>query len=451
MHPDGKAYGFDRGRRVFVPGSIPEELLTITMEKRQIGYFVAETICIEQASSFRTQPFCKHAGLCGGCNWQHISYDYQLRLKSEIIKEALIKQQIDFNIIEPVIPSPLTTHFRNRTEYSFSSSRWFYESEGKITDPLNRLALGFNPEGMNERIIDIEECWLQPPPAHHFSRLVKNLAILHQLEFWNPRLKTGIIRNLELKNNTANQWMLIVGFTVNDTRINQYLNDLKNNLPHETQLYYTILDDAAKAIGGEANSCTHTNYEVFEYSGNLKFRIRPDGFYQTNPLQAANLFKLVSKLAAAKPMDVVYDLYTGAGTIALHLAQQANFVLGIESNQKSIEDANYNAQLNGIANVRFIQGDVLETFTPSFIDSNPKPSIIILDPPRSGTLIEIKKTILYAQPHTIIYVSCNPAALAKDLKMLTTAYTTAHIQPIDMFPHSHHIETVVKLVRRDEQ
>ncbi len=451
MHPDGKAYGFDRGRRVFVPGSIPGETLTIMMEKRQIGYFVAEIKLIEQASPYRIKPFCKHAGLCGGCNWQHIAYTHQLNLKSEIISEALIKQQIDFKIIEPVVPSPLQIHFRNRTEYTFSSSRWFYESEGKVTDPLSRLALGFNPEGMPERIIDIDECWLQPHPAHNFSRLAKDLAIFHQLEFWNPRLKTGLIRNLELKNNTANQWMLLIGFTSMDSRINLYLNDLQNKLPKETQLFYTILDYATKALGGEITPFTQTNAELLERSRNLQFRLRPSGFYQTNPLQASNLFKLVSELAAAQAKDVVYDLYTGAGTIALHVAKQANFVIGIEANENSIEDANYNAQINGILNVKFIQGDVLASFTTDFVDSNPKPSIVILDPPRSGTLIEIKKTILYAQPHTIIYVSCNPAALAKDLKMLTTAYSIACIQPIDMFPHSHHIETVVKLVRRKEE
>lgn len=450
MHPDGKAYGFDRGRRVFVPGSIPGETLTIMMEKRQIGYFVAEIMLIEQASPNRIKPFCKHAGLCGGCNWQHIAYTHQLTLKSEIISEALDKQQIDFKLIEPVIPSPMQIQFRNRTEYTFSSSRWFYESEGKVIDPIGRLALGFNPEGMSERIIDIEECWLQPSPAHHFSRLAKELAILHQLEFWNPRLKTGLIRNLELKNNTANQWMLLVGFTQDDPRIGQYMNDLKDKLPKGVQLFYTILNDATKALGGEVAPFGQASSELLEFSGKLKFRIRPNGFYQTNPLQASILFKLVSELAAAKAEDIVYDLYTGAGTIALHVAHHANFVIGIEANEDSIEDANYNAQINGIANVRFVQGDVLATFTTGFIDSNPKPSIVILDPPRSGTLIEIKKTILYAQPHTIIYVSCNPAALAKDLKMLTTAYSIACIQPIDMFPHTHHIETVVKLVRRSD-
>jgi 23S rRNA (uracil1939-C5)-methyltransferase len=236
-----------------------------------------------------------------------------------------------------------------------------------------------------------------------------------------------------------------------DSRINLYLNDLQNKLPKETQLFYTILDDATKALGGEITPFTQTNAELLERSRNLQFRLRPSGFYQTNPLQASNLFKLVSELAAAQAKDVVYDLYTGAGTIALHVAKQANFVIGIEANENSIEDANYNAQINGILNVKFIQGDVLASFTTDFVDSNPKPSIVILDPPRSGTLIEIKKTILYAQPHTIIYVSCNPAALAKDLKMLTTAYSIACIQPIDMFPHSHHIETVVKLVRRKEE
>lgn len=449
MHPDGKAYGFDRGRRVFVSGGIPGETVTISMEKRQMGYFMAEILRIEQASPHRVIPFCKHAGLCGGCNWQHISYTHQLNLKNEIISEALIKQQIDFMIIEPATPSPFQIHFRNRTEYTFSTSRWFYESEGKITDPKDRLAVGFNPEGKADRVIDIEECWLQPDPAHQLSREAKQLAIAHQLEFWNPKQKTGLIRSIEFKNNTFNEWMCIIGFAYFDERIAIYLTDLQGLFPANTLIYYTIFEDVAKAVGGTTKLFTNTNAEISEYSGKLKFRLHPDGFYQTNPLQAAKLFEIVYEFADPSPNDFVYDLYSGAGTIALHLAQTAKQVMGIEANQNSIEDAHYNALMNGIENVKFIQGDVLETFTIDFINAHPKPSIIILDPPRSGTLIEIKKSILYAKPQTIVYVSCNPAALAKDLKMLTTDYIIARIQPVDMFPHSHHIETVVKLTRKE--
>jgi 23S rRNA (uracil1939-C5)-methyltransferase len=446
MHPDGKPYGFNRGRRVFVSGGIPGEKLTISMEKRQTGYFMADIEKITAPSPFRTRPFCKHAGLCGGCNWQHIAYDHQLELKRGIISEALTRQGIDFTEIKPVIPSDQQIFYRNRIEYSFSATRWFYEEEGDVDDPVKRLAVGFNIESRADRVLDIEECFLQPEPSHHISRVAKEIAIKQELAFWNLKQKTGLLRNLEIRNNTHGDTMAIVGFVYDEPALIQdYLTELSSSFPALSGLFYTVLADPLKGINGTVLKFSGQNDFITEISSNQQFRIQPEGFYQTNPAQAAYIFHLIRNLAGAKPEDLVYDLYTGSGAIAITLATDAGRVVGIEGMPSAVEEANQNAKLNNIENCSFVCGDVLKTFTPAFCEQYGNPDIIILDPPRSGTLIEIKKTMLQAKPRSIIYVSCNPAALAKDLKMLTTEYVIDTIQPVDMFPHTHHIETVVKL------
>jgi 23S rRNA (uracil1939-C5)-methyltransferase len=345
-----------------------------------------------------------------------------------------------------VVPSDQQIFYRNRIEYSFSATRWFYEEEGDVDDPVKRLAVGFNIESRADRVLDIEECFLQPEPSHHISRVAKEIAIKQELAFWNLKQKTGLLRNLEIRNNTHGDTIAIVGFVYDEPALIQdYLTELSSSFPALSGLFYTVLADPLKGINGTVLKFSGQNDFITEISSNQQFRIQPEGFYQTNPVQAANMFHLIRNLAGAKHDDLVYDLYTGSGAIAITLAADAGRVVGIEGMPSAVEEANQNAKLNNIENCYFVCGDVLKTFTPAFCEQYGKPDIIILDPPRSGTLIEIKKTMLQAKPRSIIYVSCNPAALAKDLKMLTSEYVIDTIQPVDMFPHTHHIETVVKL------
>lgn len=451
LHPSGKAYGRFEGRRVFVNGAIPGETADVEITYGGHDYLTGEIKHLHKPHPARTSPVCRHAGICGGCAWQHIEYPHQLVLKHGLVSEALEHAGHYGLSVLPVIPSPSPFFYRNRLEYTFSATRWFYPGEGDIEDPAERLALGFHVEGMNERVADITECHLQPPPSHQISRQAKIRAVQAGIPFYNFKEGSGMLRNLEIRTTTAGQIWVALGFTKEPgEREFAFLKELTEVFTEVDGWLWSVLADARKALPS-------SDYQMYGGNGDdlkeeingLTLKSGMGSFFQPNMLQAPRMFDLIRSLAGIAPGENVYDLYCGSGAIALHLATQAGKITGIEGSAKAVEEARENASLNGFEHCTFVCGDVLETFTPEFIASHGRPDVLILDPPRSGTLIEIKKHMLALQPRRIVYVSCNPQSLARDLKMLLNGYTVARIQPIDMFPQTPHVETIVVLDRKE--
>jgi 23S rRNA (uracil1939-C5)-methyltransferase len=429
IHSSGKAVGYCGSSRIYADGGIPGEIVDLEIDRVQRGYRYGKTVHVVQASTQRVAPFCKHYGVCGGCLWQHIAYNEQLNLKREILQNALRKYNIATPAIPPVLPSPLQQGYRNKSEYAFTHSA--YDSGSP--------ALGFHAGERRDAVCAIDECYLQPAAVQQTADIIKNAAVELDLPFYNYPNRNGLLKSLQLRTTTRGQLLALLDVTEDDSRVTNFLQHLQKICTGVTSWFYSCDAKEPVHVAG--------NHYLTEYSDGLVFRYSPQSFYQPNPLQAENLCAQVRSFAAFKGNERVYDLYTGIGSLACHVARDAAEVVGIEGNAAAIADAQYNAAFNGLHNVHFIIGDILHTFNDSFVAAHWRPDAIILDPPRSGTLIEIKKTILRAAPQKIIYVSCNPVSLAFDLTQLCENYRVAAIQPVDMFPHTHHVETVVLLER----
>ena len=447
MHSGGRCFGFAGGKRIYADYGIPGEKVNISGVQRQ-GDFLKGTVSeVTESGEYRVEPFCRHFGICGGCSWQHMSYEGQLAWKRQLVINALRKYQIDAPEVPPVIPSPGQQYYRHRLEYAFSNRRWYYEGEGRIEDPQQRLALGFHLADNPAKVVDIDECFLQQDPGRKIYQCIKEFTLQNGYSYYDPKERSGLMRSLAIRTTTTGQVMVTVVFGEDNPEMRKPLFDhLLKEVPEVTSVYYGI------AYAGDDNSndiqlfhLSGTETCITEKANGLIFTISPHSFYQPNPEQAGIMFKTIAGLAELQKEDLVVDLYSGIGTIALTIASKCRRVTGIEGSPDAVSDAVRNAGLNGITNAEFIQGDCLATFNDSFLEKYGNPDVIMLDPPRSGTLIEIKKTILKAQPRKIIYLSCNPLSLAFDLKMLTQGYHISYIQPFDQFPHTHHVETLVML------
>ncbi len=422
MHSSGRAVGYVGASRVYVDGGIPREVVDLAIDRVQRGYRYGKVVNVVQPSPQRVQPFCKHAGVCGGCPWQHIAYEEQLIWKREILVNALQKYGIAAPEVPPVVPSPLQQGYRNKSEYTFASPD----------------ILGFHEGERRDTVCAIDECFLQSPEVQQTAMFIKNAAIEWGLPFYDYPSRTGLLRSLQMRTTTKGQLLVWLDCTAEDNRIMPFLQHLQTLLPRVTSWFYSVDRGEPKYVAGEQYLC--------ECSGDLTFHYSASAFYQPNPLQAENLCKQVRYYAALTGSELVYDLYTGIGSLACHVACDARTVIGIEGNASAITDAQYNAITNKVDNVtKFLVGDILHTFNDEFVAAHGRPSVVILDPPRSGTLIEIKKTLLRVAPQRIVYVSCNPVSLAFDLKQLCEGYRVAAIRAFDMFPHTHHVETVVLL------
>lgn len=442
IHSAGKAVGLHEGKNIFVPFGIPGDVVDVELNRRQRGFYAATIQQITHPAASRVTPFCKHHGVCGGCNWQHINYEHQLLLKRQILQTALRKYSISTPEIPEVIPSPKNVYFRNKVEYAFASGGYRNIEDSFSSGPC----LGYHPIDGRSKVIDIEECWLQQPPSRRICEIAARTGIEQNLSFYDYETRSGFLRNLIIRTTTQDEILVVLGITEdNQELVIPYLTALKHALPEISSLLYTVLSSPEKGFMDGTVHVFHGPGYLSETLGDFVFRVSPKAFFQPNPYQALHIYNKVLEYAAPTGNELVYDLYTGAGTIASYLAPHTGNVIGIEGSAEAINDATINASLNHLKNTKFIQGDVLETFKPDFVATYGKPDIIVLDPPRSGTLIEIKKTIVGSVPDKIIYVSCNPVSLAFDLTMLTNGYRVTQIQPYDMFPHTHHVETVVSL------
>jgi len=447
MHNAGRAIAKQGNQILYIDFGIPGEIVDISAQKSKFDYMVGQIKNIKQASPNRVKPICRHFGFCGGCNWQHMSYEEQLKQKREILINALKKYQIKTPAIPAVIPSEKTTFYRNKLEYAFSASRWYFPHEGKIMNPYDRLALGFHLIDEPNKIIDIKECWLQAEPSRKICRVVKEIAWNQKISFYNPREKQGYLRSMTIRTSSTGEVMLIFGIMGQDTSIiEKLIKQLIDEVPNITSVYFGIIPSHDKGIS-DAKLELYQGLKEFitEKIEDITFRISPKSFFQPNVEQAAIIYNKILQYAAFSGTETVFDLYSGVGTIACFIAKHVNKVIAMDGLPEAIEDAKINAAINNISNISFFAGDILHSFTIKFLKKHGLPEVVILDPPRSGTLIEIKKTIIQAEPKKIIYVSCNPVSLAYDLKQFTEKYKVTAIQPFDMFPHTHQLETVVLL------
>jgi 23S rRNA (uracil1939-C5)-methyltransferase len=431
MHSSGKTRGSEGGKNFYLENAIPGETVTYTLERRKRGFLQGQPEEIVSPSSFRVDPLCRHAPVCGGCPWQHMDYSGQLRFKRDILIKALEKYEILTPPVPGVIPSPGTLFYRHRMEYAFSAN-------GKA---------GFHAAGDPGRIHAIDECFMQPEPSRRICLFIEEFSRKNGISCYDAFTRQGLLRSLSIRVNQRCETMVVTGFAEDNPHLREMLfRAIKSEFPEVISLNHTIhLSHEHSQLQGEIIPYGNDTPFIYEDVGNIRFRIHASSFFQPNVKQAEHIFETARYWADLSGTERVYDLYTGVGTLALYLAADAGFVTGIEGSDMAIKDARENARLNHVNNVDFICGDILETFRDDFVHTKGKPDLVLLDPPRSGTLIEIKKTILNSGAEKVIYLSCNPVSLSWDLKQLSEKYSITRIQPFDMLPQTHHLETLVLL------
>ena len=445
---EGKAVARVDGMVVFTSNAIPGDIVDIQVTKKREKYLEGKVVALKQPSPDRIEAFCKHFDLCGGCKWQYLSYEKQLFYKQKQVVDQLTRiGRVNIPLLHPIKGSERTTFYRNKLEFTFSNKRWLSEEEIQSGREINdQDVLGFHIPGMFDKVMDIQECWLQPSPSNEIRNAVRSYALEHQLPFFDLRYRGGLLRTLTVRSNEKGEVMVIVVFYLNDRpAIEGLLNFISEGFPQIVSLPYVI---------NEKGNDTITDQEVLVFKGEdhlveemegLQFIIGAKSFYQTNSLQAYELYKITRQLAGLTGSEIVYDLYTGTGTIANFVARSAQKVVGIEYVPEAIEDAKKNSIANGIGNTLFYSGDMKDILTEAFIAENGKPEVIITDPPRAGMDQKVIEVILAASPERIVYVSCNPATQARDLLLMQHQYAVKEVHPVDMFPHTHHVENVVLL------
>jgi len=448
---EGKALGRCNDQVIFVPGGVPGDVVDVQVVSKRRRFMEARIVDYVKRSPLAVEPFCEHFGTCGGCKWQNLPYSEQLRCKQKQVEDQLVRiGHLDLPPIRPLLGAASTTFYRNKLEFTFSHRRWMTREEiasgVEMSDPR---ALGFHIPGMFDKVLEIKKCWLQPDPSNAVRLAVREFCAANGYEFYNMREHTGLMRNLIIRTASTGEVMVIVAFAQNEpAKIEPLLNHLAAKFPRLTSLMYVVNSKLNDTIGDLNILLWHGRDHIFEEMEGLRFKIGPKSFFQTNSAQAYELYRIVRDFAALTGVETLYDLYTGTGTIANFVARQAARVIGIEYVPEAIEDAKVNAQLNGIDNALFFAGDMKDLLNDAFIAAQGRPDVVILDPPRAGIHTDVVETILRAAPERIVYVSCNPATQARDIALLGDAYRVAEVQPVDMFPHTHHVENVVKLEKR---
>lgn len=446
---EGKAIARTGEMVVFTTYAVPGDIVDLQVTKKRKRYAEANVTKFHKYSEDRTENFCEHFGICGGCKWQILPYEKQLFYKQKQVQDQLERiGKIKMTGFLPILGSEKNTFYRNKLEFTFSNKRWLtadeFNSEAK---DLN--ALGFHVPGLFDKIININKCWLQPEPSNKIRNFIYKYAIDKGLSFFDIKAKSGFLRTLIIRTSSTGELMVILSFYYEDRIIREeLLNSIAGEFPEITSLLFVINSKGNDTI-------TDQNIEIFqgrdfiiEQMEELKFKIGPKSFYQTNSEQAYNLYKVVRDFAELKGNETVYDLYTGTGTIANFVAKQTGKVIGIEYVPEAIEDAKENSKINNITNTVFYSGDIKSVLNDNFILKNGLPEVIITDPPRAGMHNDVIDSMIKSGAKKIIYVSCNPATQARDLALLDTYYEVKKIQPVDMFPHTHHVENVVLLWKR---
>jgi 23S rRNA (uracil1939-C5)-methyltransferase len=443
---EGKAIAHINGKVLFVPFAIPGDIVNILVTRKKSGYMEGNVLYITTPSPDRKTPFCDHYGTCGGCKWQPLPYPLQLKFKEQQVIDQLTRiGKLELPAVSPILGSEKTEFYRNKLEYTFSKKRWV-ESKDEMLNLSDKdvLGLGFHISGYFDKVLDIEKCYLQEEPSNSIRLFIKDFAVKHDYPFFDLREQTGFLRTIVIRTSSTSEVMLIVVFAYEDKELRiRLLDEIIKKFPQITSLNYVINSKKNDTISDLPVHLYFGNDSIYEKMEDLRFKIGPKSFYQTNSEQAYRLYSVVREFAALSGNEILYDLYTGTGTIALFLSSLAKKIVGVEYVPEAIEDAFINAKENGIENCSFFAGDMKDILTPEFIAVHGKPNVIILDPPRAGIHPDVAKVIVEAEPDKIVYVSCNPATQARDIAAMSDKYEVTRVQPVDMFPHTHHLENVV--------
>ena len=451
---EGNAIARVDGMVIFVPFVVPGDVVDIKVFKKKKNYAEGRAIALKKPSPLRVDTACPHFGICGGCKWQTLRYDAQLKYKEQQVRDNLERLgHLDTSNMHPICGSDNIYYYRNKLEFTFSSKRWLNEGELRSDDDPG--ALGFHIPSVFDKVLPIEHCALQRDPSNAIRVAVRDYALQHQLPFYDIRNHIGYLRNLVIRNTSTGEWMVIVIVAEDHPEwLFPLLDYIKEQFPQITSLLYIINTKMNDSYTDLDVSTYHGKGFITEqmprYGGGapLQFKINPKSFYQTNSEQAFRLYSFVAQYADLQGHETVYDLYTGTGTIAQFLASNCKKVVGIEYVEEAIADAKENAAINGFDNCSFFAGDMAKVLTDDFISANGTPDVVITDPPRAGMHEHVVEQLLRMSPNRIVYVSCNPATQARDLALLTESYQIDDIQPVDMFPHTQHVENVVKLTKK---
>ena len=451
---EGKAIARVDDMVVFVPYVAPGDVVDLQLKRKKHHYAEAEAVKFHCYSPTRSVPFCQHYGVCGGCKWQILPYEEQIKYKQKQVTDNLTRiGKIELPEISPILGSKKTQCYRNKLEYTFSNKRWLTAEEVREEVNYEQMnAVGFHIPTAFDKVLAIEKCWLQDDISNRIRNAIRDYAYAHNYSFQNLRTHEGMLRNLIVRTSTTGELMVILVCKIEtDEEMERYrelLQYVENSFPEITSLLYIINNKVNDTVTDLEVHTFSGNDHIFEEMEGLRFKVGPKSFYQTNSEQAYELYKVARNFAGLTGNELVYDLYTGTGTIANFVARQARQVVGIEYVPEAIEDAKVNSDINGITNTLFYAGDMKDLLTDEFIQEHGRPDVIITDPPRAGMHQDVVDVILRAEPERIVYVSCNPATQARDLQLLDPKYRVTAVQPVDMFPHTHHVENVVKLEKR---
>lgn len=451
---EGKAIARVDDMVVFVPYVVPGDVVDLQVKRKKHHYAEAEAVYFHSYSPVRAVPFCQHYGVCGGCKWQILPYEEQIKYKQKQVTDNLMRiGKIELPEISPILGSKKTQYYRNKLEYTFSNKRWLTAEEVKQEVTYDQMnAVGFHIPTAFDKVLAIEKCWLQDDITNRLRNSIRDFAYAHGYSFQNLRTHEGMLRNLIVRTSSTGELMVILVCKIeSDEEMERYrelLQFVADTFPEITSLLYIINNKVNDTITDLEVHTFCGKDHIYEEMEGLRFKVGPKSFYQTNSEQAYELYKVAREFAGLTGNELVYDLYTGTGTIANFVARQARQVVGIEYVPEAIEDAKVNSNINGITNTLFYAGDMKDLLTDDFIQEHGRPDVIITDPPRAGMHQDVVDVILRAEPQRIVYVSCNPATQARDLQLLDAKYRVTAVQPVDMFPHTHHVENVVRLEKR---
>ncbi|MEZ4887888.1 MAG: 23S rRNA (uracil(1939)-C(5))-methyltransferase RlmD [Chitinophagales bacterium] len=448
---EGKGMARRDGKVIFVENAVPGDIADVYITKNRKDFAIGKVSEMKEPSTDRIDPFCEYFGVCGGCKWQYLPYEKQAHYKQAIVEESFQRVgKLEFPPLPPILQAEKSQYYRNKMEFTFSNKRWLSLEEVNSDTPIeNRNALGLHVPGLFDKVVDIEHCYLQGEPSNDIRNEFRKYAKENELTYYDLREHTGFLRNLIIRTSTLGELMVIVSVAEPKQEVIEAILDyILRQFPQITSLHYVVNQKKNDTLYDQDIITYHGRGYIFEAFEDLKYKISPKSFFQTNPYQGVRLYQVVRDFADLKGDELVYDLYTGTGSIALFLARQCKQVVGIEEVEAAIVDAKFNAELNEMDNTAFYAGDVKEMLGGDFVAANGVPDVLVTDPPRAGMHRDVIERILEMAPAKIVYVSCNPVTQARDLQWLSETYSIEKVQPVDMFPHTYHIENVVLLKKK---